>query len=560
MIRGNFDNSLLLTRFILRRERIITAVWILAIAFAVVGLVPGMDVAIDFEGREALKPMLENPALIAMFGKAYSIDHPGFGALYVNLMLLVTAVPVALMSIFFVVRHTRADEEKGRYEVVRSLPTGRLANIHSTMIAAVIVNIILALVIGLGMFAVGDESMSLNGSLLFGASLGAVGIVFAAIAALFSQLSSNSRGAMGYAFTAVAVFYLLRAPGDMNTDMEILALISPLGLVLRTQAYAGDYWWPIFIMLGIACAVSVITYKLNSSRDIDQGLIPAKPGPANGSTLMRSPFGLSFRLLRTSIIVWVIGMFMLGASYASVFEEIDSFIAQNEMYQDLILSPAGIKLPEGLSTEETVDFMKNIVSAAGFTIAELFASMISSMMSMTVMVPVLMFVLKAKAEEKEMRSELLFATPLCKRKYLAGYAIIAFVSAVIIQAMWAIGMYTTGVAVLPDPSELSLEFMVKSSLVYIPAIWVMIGAAILLIGILPKSTGIMWGYFAYTFFFMLFGRIGLFDWAVKLTPFGYVPNLPADEITFLPLAALTLIAAVLTATGFYFYRKRDVIT
>ena len=126
--------------------------------------------------------------------------------------------------------------------------------------------------------------------------------------------------------------------------------------------------------------------------------------------------------------------------------------------------------------------------------------------------------------------------------------------------MWAIGMYSTGIAVLPDPSELSLEFMIKSSLVYIPAIWVMIGVAILLIGVLPKNTGIMWGYFAYTFFFMLFGRIGLFDWAVKLTPFGYVPNLPADEITFLPLAVLTLIAAVLTATGFYFYRKRDVIT
>ncbi|MDR2571579.1 MAG: hypothetical protein LBD23_14980 [Oscillospiraceae bacterium] len=557
-MRGFFDNSLLLTKFILRRERVISVVWILALAFAVVGLVPGMDSAIDFESRETLAPMLENPALVAMFGKAYAIEHPGFGALYVNLMLLVTAVPVVLMNIFFVVRHTRADEEKGRYEVVRSLPTGRLANLHSTMISAVVVNILLALVIGLGMFAVGDESMSFNGSMLFGVALGAVGLVFAAIAALFSQLSSNSRGAMGYAFGALAILYFLRAPGDMNADMEILALISPLGLVLRTQAYAGDYWWPIFILLGTAVVITLVAYKFNYSRDIDQGLIPARAGRAHGSALVRTPFGLAFKLLRTSLIVWTAGMFMLGASYASVFGEIDDFIAQNDMYRDLILGPAGIELTQDLSPEETVAFMKEAVSAAGFTIAELFASMISSMMSMTVMVPVILFMKRAKNEEREIRTELIIATPVSRRKYLAGYAIIAFTAAIVIQFMWAIGMYSYGASILPDPGDLSFNFMMNSFFVYIPAIWVIIGLVILLIGLLPKRTGIIWGYFAFTFFFMLFGRMGMFDWAVKLTPFGYVPDLPMDDINFLTLGVLTLIAAALTTAGFYFYGKRDI--
>jgi ABC-2 type transport system permease protein len=426
------------------------------------------------------------------------------------------------------------------------------------MITAVIVNILMSLAIGLGMFAFGDESMGFNGSMLFGASLGAVGIVFAAIAALFCQLSASSRGAMGYAFGALAFFYLLRAPGDMNAEMEILALISPLGLVLRTQAYAGDYWWPVFILLGIALFISAIAYRFNLSRDIDQGIIPARPGRTHGSVLMRSPFGLSFRLLRTSIIVWCIGMFMLGASYASVFEEIDEFIAQNEMYQELILGPAGIELTEGLSPEDTVAFMKAAVSASGFTIAELFASMINSIMGMTVTVPVLIFILRAKSEEKEMRTELLLATPVCRIKYLGGFAVISFASAVIIQLMWAMGMYVTGINVLPDPSDLSLAFMMKSLVAYIPAIWVMIGIAVLLIGLLPKNTGLIWAYFAYTFFFMLFGRLGLFDWAVKLTPSGYVPNLPMDNLNALPLIVLTLIAAALTALGLYFYSKRDI--
>ncbi len=43
-------------------------------------------------------------------------------------MLLLTAMAVGIMSILLVTRHTRADEEDGRIEMIRSLPAGRLAN------------------------------------------------------------------------------------------------------------------------------------------------------------------------------------------------------------------------------------------------------------------------------------------------------------------------------------------------------------------------------------------------------------------------------------------------
>jgi ABC-2 type transport system permease protein len=52
--------------------------------------------------------------------------------------------------------------------------------------------------------------------------------------------------------------------------------------------------------------------------------------------------------------------------------------------------------------------------------------------------------------------------------------------------------------------------------------------------------------------------MGMFDWAVKLTPFGYVPDLPMDDINFATMGVLTLIAAALSAIGFYFYGKRDI--
>jgi ABC-2 type transport system permease protein len=182
--------------------------------------------------------------------------------------------------------------------------------------------------------------------------------------------------------------------------------------------------------------------------------------------------------------------------------------------------------------------------------------MITMMMSMVVAVPAIMFVMRARGEEKDIRAELIVAAPVSRAKYLAGYAAIAFAATALIQFMWAIGMYAVGITILPE-GELSLSFMMKAFAVNIPAIWVMVGAAILLVGLLPKYTGAIWGYFGFTFFFMMFGRMGIFEWAAKLTPFGYVPNLPMDEINFAAMAALTLAAAGLAAAGFVFYGKRD---
>jgi ABC-2 type transport system permease protein len=493
------------------------------------------------------------------------------------MMMLFTALTVGLMNIFLVVRYTRTDEEKGRYEVVRSLPVGRLANINATMIVVLIVNIILSIVIALGMFALGDESMCFNGSVLWGVSLGVTGLVFAALAAIFSQLSASARGATGYSFMALAVFYLMRAPGDMNADMEILSLISPLGLILRAQAYMENHWWPVLVMLGIAVVFTIIAYRLNFSRDIDQGIIPAKPGRAHGSALMRSSSGLAFRLLKVSLIVWIIGMFMLGASYASILGEVDTFIAENEMYQQLILGPAGIELETAEETgqviarlngevfqvlenrDEIAELMKSVVSHAGFTITELFASMVNSMMGMVVLVPLLMFILKVKGEEKDIRAELILAASVSRKKYLAGYAIIAFASAVIMQFILALGLYSVAASVLADPSELSFGFLLRANLVYVPAQWVVVGVAILLIGLLPKAAGAIWGYFAYTFLIIFIGRVGIFpEFLSKLTPIGFVPQLPMDEINVAAMILLTVVAAVLTAAGFVFYSRRDI--
>ncbi|MCL1886005.1 MAG: ABC transporter permease [Dehalococcoidia bacterium] len=532
---GNFENSGRLVRFIFRRERVVSTIWIVGLLLFSVILAFSMGSMFDDAARQALAETLKNPGIIAMMGPVYGADNYTAGAMYSNTMLLWVIMAVAVMNILFVVRHTRADEEKGRAELVRSLPSGRMSNLNATMISAVVINAVLALSVGVGLAVAGDESMGFIGSMLYGAVLGMSGLFFAAIAALFAQLSPSSGGAMGYSFSSLGIFYIMRAAGDMNS--EVLSLISPLGIAQRSQIYAGNYWWPVLILLFEAVVVAAISYKLNSIRDMDQGFIHAKPGRKEASATLLSSFGLSFRLLRNMLIVWLIVMFLLGASYGSILGDIDTFIKESEFYQQLI----------GVNDQ--------------YSTVTMFAAMVNSMMSFICLVPLLMIAMKARSEEKDGHAEHSLTRGISRTKYLAGFTVLSCAASILLQCAMAGGLYVVASSVLPDPSELSLGFLLQASLVYLPALWIMTSIAILLTGLWPKATNAIWGYYGFSFLMIFIERfMDIPVWIMKLVPFSYIPQLPTDAINYVTLAVLTVIATTLAAIGFVFYRKRDLVS
>ena len=529
-MRGLFENTGNFVRLMLRRERIVSTIWIISLALFSYLLAAGIPEMFDQPARQALAETLKNPAMIAMMGPVYGVENFTAGAMYGVLMFLWVAMAAAPMNIFLVVRHTRADEEFGRTEVVRSLPTGRLAILNSAMITAVIVNVILALLTGLLMASVGEESMPFGATMLYGAALGAIGLFFAAVAALFSQLSSSSRGATGYSFAVMAAAYFLRAVGDLES--EAVSLISPFGLIQRTQFFVENNVWPLLILLALTILVTAVSYKLNSIRDIGQGFIAARRGKPYGGRLMRSAFGFSFRLTRNTIIAWFIILFALGASYGSILPDIDSFIAESEFYQMVI----------GLNDD--------------FPVLEMFISTINIFGAIFASVPLLIISLKAFSEEREGRAESILAAPVSRENYLCSFALPAFLSSFVLLGANIVGLYSVSYVFLDDP--ISFMFLFESNMVFLPALWILIGLAFLLGGLIPKLTGVIWAYFGFSFFALFIGRmLDLPEWLAKLSPFGHIPLLPVDDIAFASLAALTAIAVALLLAGIVFYEKRD---
>ena len=525
-------NTAKYARLLLRLDRIRIPVWIIALTLLTVLVAPALaEMCPTGQERQVMAETMRNPAMTAMFGPGYGLDNYTYGAMMAHQMMLLTALAVAVMSILLVSRHTRGDEENGRIEMIRSFPVGRLSNLCATFIVFFGAYVVLALVVGFGMFALGIESIDLEGSLLYGAVLGATGFFFAAVTALFAQLSESSRGAAGLSFAFLGLAYLVRAIGDIGN--ETLSWLSPLGWILRAEVYVNNYWWPVLLTVAAALAVAALAFYLNSIRDLEAGFIPAKPGRKTASPLLRSPPGLGLRLQRTAIYGWAAGMFVLGASYGSVMGDMEAYVGSMEMLQDML------------------------ISAEGFTLTEQFLPMLMAVIAMAGAIPVLLMILKLRAEEKKNRTEHLLARAVSRTKVMGSFLLISIVIGFLMQLLGAVGLWSAGAAVMDDPISFGAIF--NASMAYLPALWAMTGFAALLIGFLPRAATLAWIYLAYSFFAVYLGAVfQLPEWAAKLSPFGHIPKMPVEEANFAVLAALTVLALALMAAGLAGYRRRDV--
>jgi ABC-2 type transport system permease protein len=521
-----------LTRFVFRREWLRIVIWTLSL----VGIAIAVPLAFEHiyqtpESAQEMAVAMNNPAMIAMVGPSVGIDDYTTGVMNVHMMLVFMGIAIAIMNIFFVVRYTRRDEELGRQELIRSLPVGRLSPLFSTLIVAKIINITIGLGIGLLLPLLGIASVDLAGSMLYGAGVAIIGIVFAGVAAVAAQLCQTARGAIGLSMIVLIGSYILRAVGDMNS--EALSLISPLGLVLRTEAAVNNHWWPIFILAGIAAILFIKALWLNAIRDMDQGFIPAKPGKAHASKLLVKPMGLSLRLMRGTIIAWLIGLVLLGASYGSI-------LADTEAFADTIAQMTG-----GI--------------AEGEDIAKAFVNVMMMVFAVLASVPCLIMMLKLRSEEKRGRLEMILASSVSRGKIFRSYFVPALVFSFIGASMTVIGLWGAGASTMETPIPFSDMFL--AVMVFMPAIWVMIGLATLIIGLWPKRTSLIWAFLTFSFFILYFGNMmNLPEWTRRLTPFGYAPSpLVESTVNYIPVAITAILAIGLLIAGSLAYKHREMV-
>ena len=521
-----------LIRFILRRERIRLSIWLLVLTMVPVQTANAFKALYPTEAsRELLVNTVgANPAFAALLGP---ILGTSIGAITVWRAGVIGALLVGLMAVLTVVRHTREEEETGRRELLGATVLGRHAPLTATLAVTVGAGLLLGLMLAIGFIGIGLDT---EGALAFGLGFAATALAFAAVAAVAAQLTQGAGAARGIAIATVGAAFVLRMLGD-GGGLPFASWLSPIGWFtqLRPFAGSGERWWVLLLPAVFAVAVGSVGYLLSVRRDVGAGALPPRPGPAQAATTLGSAFGLAIRLQRGGLLGWTLGLAALGVVYGSVGDSIGDLLTD---------SPELTEIFELLGGEQGI-------TDAYFAAAMAILATIASAYAIRA-------ALRLRVEEEGLLSEPVLATAVARPRWAWSHLFFALVGPILILAIAGLGAGLTYGFIVGDIAG-EIPDVLGAALIQVPAVWVVVGVATALYGLLPRLTSLSWGVLVACLVFGQLGEILQFpQWLLNLSPFTHVPNLPVAEFSILPLLWLTVIAAVLVVVGLTGFRRRDI--
>lgn len=534
MTRPPHDGSLTglprLVRLVLRRDRVRLAVWVVAIVGLVV--VSAASLKPLYPDRASQEQYVQlasgNPALQAFAGPGSGFDDPNLGVILVNETQLWGGIAMAFMAIFLMTRHTRAEEEAERADVIRSGVVGHDAPLAAAASVVSCAIVVVAVACAIGFVALGYATV---GSVSLAASLAAMGLVFVGVTAVAAQVASSARASLGYATAVLGAMFVVRAVGDAGRGWA--RWLSPMGWAQSGRAFAGERWWPLALCLVLGGLLLVLGHRLADRRDLGSGLIAIHGGPARASRLLKHPAGLALRMQRGALIGWIVAMALFGALYGSIGDQIGQFIQDNPVYADIVAQLEGADLTDSFLATSVA--MLTLI-ACGFSISA---------------------ALRLRTEEHAGRADAVLAAPMSRARWAASYLVVDVVGTVAIVLAGGLGTGAAYAAVVGDVSQ--VPRVVGGALATLPAALVMMGAAFALFGLVPRAALAAWGLLAGVATVVFFGELlRLPHWVRDLSPFTHVPAVPAEPMRWVPILALSAVACALVALGLWGLRRRDI--
>jgi ABC-2 type transport system permease protein len=511
-----------LTRFALRRSRLLVLVWtavLVVITYASAAATRSLYTGVA-EQVSAARAINSSPALVALYGPI--LDVRSLGELAMTKMTVTYAVFVMAFAVTLVRRHTRVEEESGRAELLGGLAVDPAAPLVSAVLLGALGSVLVSALAALGDVAGG---LPVTGSLWFGASWLGLGLVGTGVGAVTSQLSASARTCGAISTGAIAVLFVLRAVGDTTS-----AWLSPLGWSTRLRAWSDPRGWVLVLDLALAVALVAAALLLRRRRDLGSGLLPERPGPATGSPRLADALALNLRVHATGLAVWTVACAAMGAVLAAIVPTVGSMLdsaGAREMFERL----GGVGV-----LQETL--VAAFVSVGGIVISCFAVGVVSH----------------GGGEEHDGRTEEVLATATERSTAFLAVGLVALVGVAWLLLVTGLAMAVGAGGSRVDPAE-----TVGAALAQLPAVGVVTGLALLALAQGSRYAALGW---AFVVGFFVVGPVAellsLPSWVAGLSPYSHVPRVPAEPFSWTPELVLAVIAATLVATARWRYLERDI--
>lgn len=477
------------------------------------------------EFDRAAASMHDNAAFVAMAGPPRALNTEGGQVTWQASAF--GAIVIGLMAMFLVTRHTRAEEESGRDELVRSGVVGRQAPMTGALVVLGIAVAIVGAGVAGSLIAYG---LPVAGSLANGIGVAACGLVFGTVALLAAQLTSSTRATYGITGAVLGIAYGLRAIGDVGNG--VLSWFSPIGWYQAMHAFSGERWWPLLLLLALAAMLGTAAYAVFARRDVGAGIWPTRPGPARASASLLGPVGLAWRLQRTGVLGWGFGLFVGGVAYGSIGNDIESLMGDSEFAKD-VFGAGGI------------DLVASFYAAAALMLAVIASGFVISS------------TLRPRGEEDDGRVEALLATALPRRRWLLGHLAVTLSATVAVVALSGLGL-GLGYAMVTGETDRIGDFL-WGTVSMLPAVLVLCGLALLLYGLGARLASLAWLALVFCAVVMMFGEVLRFPgWLQGLSPFDHLASVPAQSVDWGAFGVVLALALVLGGAGLAAFLRRDV--
>lgn len=521
-LAGPLTGTGTLARLLLRRDRVMLAIWLLlswGVAAGQAGTREALYPTAEARQQRYDQIMVEVPMFKLFQGPAYGTD---IDALLVQESFGAATLLAALGAVIFVVRHTRTDEQAGRRELLGSTGVGRHAPLAAALVVVFAAGALLAALTSATMVGAG---MPAAGSTVFGLVAGSAVWISAAMAAVAAQLAATPRAAMVGAYTLFFALHFVRGASDLGgPGLVWLGWLVPNGWLQRTQPFAGDRWWPFLLVAALLVVLVCVAVSLANRRDLGSGLLATRPGPSAGGRGLGGPFGLTWRLHRGMALAWVAGTVAICLPTALV----------------------GTAAMEQYATGRMAEWAAAMGSANP---GDALFAYIAFATVFPITLYAIQIVLRMHTEESSGHTALLLTAPVSRLRWAAGHLALALALPAVLLV--AVGLcFGVGDG---DPAT-----MLATTTRLVPAVWVLVGIAIAAYGLAGRAAPLL-GYGALAVALTVeFGQhLGWPDWLFwTFSPFAHVLPFfgPPGAGTLLILAA---VAAALIAAGLAGLRRRD---
>ena len=517
-----------MTRFSLRRDRVLVPVWLFLLVVVVYASAAATgSLYPTLADRVAAGELINaSPAAVALYGPI--LDVTSLGELAMTKTTVLYAMFVMGLGVVLVRRHTRTEEETGRQELLAATAVGRHAPLVSGVLEATLVMTVLAV---LAFAANVGGGLPAGGSLLFALSWWGCGMVGVGLAAIAVQLSASARTCGLAATAAIGVLYLLRAAGDVGPQW--LSWLSPLGWNTQLRAWSDPRPWVLLLYPALAAVLLTTAAVLRGHRDLGGGLLAERPGPATGSPRLRDVLALTLKVHAHALVAWTIGAAVLGAVFGSLVPNLGSIFD----------SASGRQMLERLGgTGPVEDAM-----LAGIT----------SVVAMVLTGFALAVVAHGGVDENDGRTEQVLATATPRGMAFASMLAVALVGTtwLLLVTGLATGLGYGAQAGLAGPLGRSLG----AALAPLPAAWLVGALAMLCLSLGSRWAPVGW---ALLVGFVTVGLVGellsLPGWVVGLSPYQHIAPVPSEPVDWAAELTLTGLAVLVCVAAWFAYRRRDI--